>query len=229
MRSMFSELAWVGTQDESIAARFRGLGTNPTHIDVTGSMKWDTAFVTDRIDGQEALARAVGLDAFRPVWVCGSTGPGEEERILEAYRELSSANAMGRSALDHGDPSFAVPPVSASLPRLVIVPRKPERFDEVARLVERAGFACMRRSQSPDGCAGLPDAGQPQVVLGDTMGELRKFYALADVVFVGRSLVPMGGSDVMEAAALGKPIFVGPHHDNFAASVAALGSAGAVS
>ena len=104
---------------------------------------------------------------------------------------------------------------------LAIVPRKPERFDEVARLIERAGFRCIRRSDHKDG-AGIEAKCESAVVLGDTVGELCKFYSLAHVVFTGRSLVPMGGSDPMEAAALGKPIVVGPHTDNFQLPVSVL-------
>ncbi|MCP4248031.1 MAG: 3-deoxy-D-manno-octulosonic acid transferase, partial [bacterium] len=114
---------------------------------------------------------------------------------------------------------------------LAIVPRKPERFDEVAGLIGRRGFTCLRRSEQPDGSSAPPTSNAPagRVILGDTMGELRKFYALAGAVFVGRSLVPMGGSDPMEVAALAKPIIVGPHTDNFAAPVAALRQADAIS
>jgi 3-deoxy-D-manno-octulosonic-acid transferase len=107
------------------------------------------------------------------------------------------------------------------------VPRKPERFDEVAGLIERAGFKCLRRTQRPDGTASAPVSGNT-VILGDTMGELRKFYSLATVIFVGRSLVPMGGSDPMEAAALGKPVIVGPYMDNFREPVAVLQAEDAV-
>jgi 3-deoxy-D-manno-octulosonic-acid transferase len=115
---------------------------------------------------------------------------------------------------------------------LAIIPRKPERFDEVANLIRSRGYNCIRRSERPDGTA--PDTQRPgteergMVILGDTMGELRKFYALAGAVFVGRSLVPMGGSDPMEVAALSKPIIVGPHTDNFAAPVAAFVAADAI-
>lgn len=110
-------------------------------------------------------------------------------------------------------------------PTLVIVPRKPERFDEVARLIGRRSLPCTRRSQSTGSNPRTPDA----VILGDTMGELRMFYALATVVFVGRSLVPMGGSDPMEVAALGKPILAGPHMDNFRVPTDALHACGALS
>ena len=110
---------------------------------------------------------------------------------------------------------------------LAIVPRKPERFDEVARVIEHAGFACVRRSSHADG-RDASETPQSAVFLGDTMGELRKFYSLADVSFVGRSLVPMGGSDPMEVAALGKPIVVGPHTENFQLPVTALATADAI-
>jgi 3-deoxy-D-manno-octulosonic-acid transferase len=198
-RSMFRRLAWVGAQDEVIAERFRGLGVAPQRIEVTSSLKWDTALITDAIPGEGALCQALSLNGSRPVWVCGSTGPGEEAIVLDAYRRLRDKTA-------------------SACPVLVIVPRKPERFAEVARLVADAGFQCVRRSTRPDGSTG-PSLSGSEVILGDTMGELRKFYSRADVVFVGRSLVPMGGSDSMEVAALGKPILTGPHNDNFAEAV----------
>ena len=120
-------------------------------------------------------------------------------------------------------PKEVIPPE----PILAIIPRKPERFDEVARIIERAGFVCTRRSMNADGSRPAVASGRA-VILGDTMGELRKFYSLADVVFVGRSLVPLGGSDPMEVAALGKPIVIGPHTENFQLPVEALRTAGAV-
>jgi 3-deoxy-D-manno-octulosonic-acid transferase len=102
--------------------------------------------------------------------------------------------------------------------RLAIVPRKPERFDEVADQIQAEGFSLVRRSRPSQTPAANAD--HPPVILGDTMGELRKFYALADVVFVGRSLVDLGprqhGSDMIEPAALGKAAVVGPFTHNFA-------------
>jgi 3-deoxy-D-manno-octulosonic-acid transferase len=126
--------------------------------------------------------------------------------------------------------------------QLVIVPRKPERFDEVADLIRRGGYECVRRSERPDGGTGCQPAhtgkmpvphpqGQAlaaEVFLGDTMGELRKFYSLASVVFVGRSIVAMGGSDAMEVAALAKPTVVGPHNENFADIVSRLQQGGGI-
>ncbi len=210
VRPMFARLAWVGAQDETYAGRFVALGAPRERVGVTGSVKFDTAPAERWIPGAEELARAMGLCGEEPLWVCGSTGPGEEEIILRAYREV-----RGR----HGRL------------RLAIIPRKPERFDEVAQLIAGAGYGCVRRSQRPDGSvAAAPGDGASDapVLLGDTMGELRKFYCLASVVFVGRSLVPMGGSDVIEAAALDKPLLVGAHTENFAEAVALLREAGAL-
>jgi 3-deoxy-D-manno-octulosonic-acid transferase len=192
-RRMFGSLTWVGAQDEAIAQRFRQLGASAERVNVTGSLKWDTAEVTDKIAGSESLARAMGIATDRPVWVCGSTGPGEEDVILKAYSSLR--------------PKF--PDL-----QLVLVPRKPERFDEVAAAIKKHGLACIRRSESPDGDERTPVTESVQLI--DTMGELRKAYSLADVVFVGRTLADMGGSDMMEVAGLGKPIIVGPHTENFA-------------
>jgi 3-deoxy-D-manno-octulosonic-acid transferase len=106
-----------------------------------------------------------------------------------------------------------------------VIPRKPERFEEVAALIRARGFDCLRRSEHPDGVVFVAvgavsdrdsnSEAVQTVILGDTMGELRRFYSLATVVFVGRSLVPMGGSDPMEAAALAKLVIAGPHMDNF--------------
>ncbi len=196
-RRMFGRLTWVGAQDGTYASRFVELGVPGERVQVTGSLKYDAAEISDRIEGQDELAQAMGIDAERPLWVCGSTGPGEEALILDAYAHLIEQ----------------FPDL-----QLAIIPRKPERFDEVAQLIVARGHACLRRSS---GAPTLPaGVSEPRpVFLGDTMGELRKFYALATVVFVGRSLVPMGGSDVMEAAGLAKPILVGPHTGNFAEAV----------
>lgn len=229
IRAMFGDLAWVGAQDEEIAGRFRSLGVATSRIEVTSSLKWDSAAVTDRAEGADALGRALGFDGTRPLWVCGSTGPGEEAIILDAYQQLlhdgeELARCVQAKPVSAGRERGAVSaaePARAKRPRLAIVPRKPERFDEVARQIERAGFSCVRRSATPDGGAcGMCD--DHAVVLGDTMGELRKFYSLADVVFVGRTLVPFGGSDPMEVAAMAKPLVVGPYTENFRLPVRAL-------
>ncbi len=216
-RRMFQCLAWVGAQDDAIAERFKQAGVPADRIETTSSLKWDTAVVADRIKGDVELARAMGLDHGRPLWVCGSTGPGEEAMILTQYGRLLEQWA----SLGTGAPERHANPERMGAPILAMVPRKPERFDEVANLIERSGYTCIRRSRQVDGTH-LEATDRPAVLLGDTMGELRKFYSLCDVAFVGRSLVPMGGSDPIEAAALGCAIVVGPHCDNFRLPVEAL-------
>jgi 3-deoxy-D-manno-octulosonic-acid transferase len=203
-RRMFQGLRWVGAQEETYAERFRRLGVPAERIDVVGSLKFDTANVTDRVDRQDELAQEMGIDPQKPLLVAGGTGPEEEGQVLDAY-----AGVLARH------PEL----------QLAIVPRKPERFDDVAGLIVRRGFTCLRRStgepMQPSGVA------EPRAVfLGDTMGELRKFYGLATVAFVGRSLVPMGGSDMIEAAALAKPVVVGPHTFNFSEAVRVLKDGG---
>jgi 3-deoxy-D-manno-octulosonic-acid transferase len=204
-RRMFSSLDWIGAQDETYAQRFIAVGARPERVHVVGSVKYDAADVSWRIDGQDELADAMAIDRRRPLWVCGSTGPGEEELLLAAYARLRETR-----------PEL----------QLAIIPRKPERFDEVAELIAAGGFACLRRSGKPPLVPRGTQTPEP-VFLGDTLGELRKFYALADVVFVGRSLVALGGSDVMEVAGLAKPVLIGPHVDNFAEAVDLLVQAGA--
>ena len=189
---LFNRLAAIGAQDEVYAERFRQLGADSGRITVTGMMKFDSVELADRLNGQESLAEAMGLSPVERLIVAGGTGPEEEGILLDVFGRLRQRHRGIR---------------------LAVVPRKPERFDEVARLVTSRGFALIRRSRRPDGTieSSPPDA----VILGDTMGELRKFYALAACVFVGRSLVPMGGSDMIESAALGKATVFGPHTFNF--------------
>jgi len=223
VRRMFADLAWVGAQDDAIAERFCRLGAAASRIEVTSSLKWDTAEIVDQVEGAVSLADALGLERSGPLWVAGSTGPDEEEMVLGAHAQL----VREWSGMAQNVPANPLTGRARGAPGLAIVPRKPERFAEVARLIERQGFRCVRRSECPDSPSPSHELGDA-VILGDTMGELRKFYSLADVVFVGRSLVPLGGSDPIEVAALGKPIVVGPYTVNFAMPVAALRAAGAV-
>lgn len=212
-RPMFRRLAAAAVQDDVYAAMFRGLGTPAERVHVLGTMKFDSATLADRIDGDAELASAVGLrPGAEPIWVCGSTGPGEEKLLLGVYRRLLARH-----------PAL----------RLAIIPRHPPRFDDVAAVIQSEGFVCVRRS-TPEttGREPQPDGGPQPVVLGDTMGELRKFYGLASVVFVGRSLVDLGprqhGSDMIEPAALAKPVIVGPFTRNFDMPVRLLRDAGAL-
>ncbi len=200
-RWMFSRVACVGAQDEAYAERFRALGVPADRVHVTGTMKYDTAAVVDHVEGQEALATELGIDRDRPLWVCGCTGPGEETVILDAFAELRE-RVRGL--------------------QVAIVPRKPERFEEAAGEIEKRNMPFVRRSTTQAAAAGQAERPAVDVFLGDTMGELRKFYALADVVFVGRTMCPLGGSDVLEVAGLAKPIVVGPSVYNFAEPVRTL-------
>jgi 3-deoxy-D-manno-octulosonic-acid transferase len=123
--------------------------------------------------------------AARPVWLAASTREGEEALVLAAWRRVAVPGAL-----------------------LVLVPRHPQRFDAVAALLEQEKVPSRRRS------AGLPEP-EDQVWLGDSMGEMAAYYALADIAFVGGSLVPLGGQNLIEAAACGCPVLVGPHTFNF--------------
>jgi len=200
-RRIFEKVTLILAQTEEYARRFIQIGAAAERVIVTGSLKYDTAQISDTVEGADALAKQLNIDRTDRVWVAGGTGNDEEKILLDVYRELKRRQ-------DCKDL------------RLVIVPRKPERFDEVARLIADAGFDYVRYSKIKGTAQTVPD--KPPIILGDTMGDLRKFYSLATIVFVGRSLVPMGGSDMIEAAALGKPTIFGPHTFNFTQTVDAL-------
>jgi 3-deoxy-D-manno-octulosonic-acid transferase len=197
---MFEKVSLVLAQTQEYANRFIALGCEPGKVIVTSSLKYDTAQTDGVVGGAERLAEQIRLENDR-LWVLGGTGPGEEQIGLDVFARLKKD--LGLENL-----------------RLAIVPRKPERFDEVAGLIEKAGFDYVRFSKLKENNSRAK--GKPTVILGDTMGDLKKFYALAKVVFVGRTLVPMGGSDMMEPAALGKCTTFGPHTFNFKQTVDAL-------
>ena len=193
-KMLFNRLTAIGVQNETYAECFRSLGTEPQKVRVTGMLKFDTVEVTDAPPQQDELARAMGIADDDRLIVAGGTGPGEEKLLLDMFAKLRAGGKHPNA-------------------RLAIVPRKPERFNEVAKLIADSGSPLVRRTEQPDGSTAT--APKNAVILGDTMGELKKFYALAECVFVGRSLVPMGGSDMIEAAAMGKPTAFGPHTFNF--------------
>ena len=197
-RNIFGKISMVLAQTDQYARRFREIGAG--NVIVTSSLKYDTAQISDKVDGADALAARLNIGGER-LWVAGGTGPGEEQIILGVFTNLKQSGQFEDL-------------------RLVIVPRKPERFDEVARTIADAGFDFIRYSSIKNTDAGCKE--RPAVILGDTMGDLRKFYSLATIIFVGRSLVPMGGSDMMEAAALGKCTVFGPHAFNFRQTVDSL-------
>ena len=198
VRPTFARLAAAAVQTEEYAWRFEALGTPGRRIHVLDTMKWDTAEIAEPQDvqGADELAKAMGIDRSRPIVVAGSTGPGEERMLIDTC------------------------PAEA---QLVLVPRKPERFDEVAALEPQK---MVRRTACPDESVRQPD--ETRLFLLDTMGELRKAYALADVVLIGRSFLGLYGSDPLEPIALGKPAVIGPCHSDFADMVEALQVGGGI-
>jgi 3-deoxy-D-manno-octulosonic-acid transferase len=177
--------AWVAAQSSADADRFIALGADPARTRVVGNLKFDMRLGEAVAEnGRELRRRYLGA---RPVWTAGSTHEGEEELVLGAHAVLERAV---RGAL------------------LVLVPRHPQRFEGVAALLERRGLVFDRRGRSE---TVRPEA---QVLLLDTMGELTAFYAASDVAFVGGSLVPVGGHNLLEPAALGVPVITGPHTQN---------------
>ncbi|MBW8016038.1 MAG: 3-deoxy-D-manno-octulosonic acid transferase [Planctomycetes bacterium] len=199
-RWMFSKVSLLLAQTEEYAQRFRYLGCPAERVVVTSSLKYDTAEITDVIEGADALAEKIALEDER-LWVAGGTGPGEEKIVLDVFTKLKELKEF------------------ADL-RMAVVPRKPERFDEVANMIEASGFSFVRYSKLKG--TDTKAQNKPEIILGDTMGDLKKFYSLASIVFVGRTLVPMGGSDMMESAALGKCTIFGEHTFNFKQSANAL-------
>lgn len=205
--STFRRVTLVLAQTQEYADRFIALGCPPDCVRVTGSLKYDTAQTDGPVEGADRLREQIRRED-EPLWVAGGTGPGEEQILLDIY---------GRLRKEFGLQNL----------RLALIPRKPERFDETAQLIEKAGFAYVRYSRLKG--EDRPCQTKPPVILGDTMGDLRKFYALADIVFVGRTLTPMGGSDMMEPAGLGKCTLFGPHTFNFRQTVEVLlGGRGAI-
>ncbi|BAN50948.1 lipid IV(A) 3-deoxy-D-manno-octulosonic acid transferase [Metapseudomonas resinovorans] len=197
---MLAELSWIAVQTEAEAARFRALGARPDCVAVTGSIKYDLR-IDPALPRRAAELRGQWGAEARPVWIAASTHAGEDEIVLAAHKALL---AQRPDAL------------------LILVPRHPERFGPVFELCRREGLATVRRS------SGEAVAAQTQVLLGDTMGELLFLYALADIAFVGGSLVPSGGHNLLEPAALGKPVLSGPHLFNFLEIAAQLRDAGAL-
>ena len=189
VRPLLRSISWIAAQAEEDAGRFLRIGATPESVSVTGSIKFDVE-VSDEVRAESSGLRAA-LGADRPVWIAASTHDGEDRQILEAHQQI----------LEHFPNAL-----------LMIVPRHPERFDDVARLIDAMGLSLVRRSQS--GSDGGGKVGR-EVYLGDTMGELLMLYGASDVAFVGGSLIERGGHNPLEPAAWGIPVVSGPHIFNF--------------
>ena len=167
-------------------------------VHAIGSVKFDMTLDDTVRQGADALRAMIGE---RPVWIAASTHPGEDEPVLAAHKALLE---------------------TAPQTLLVLVPRHPERFDGVAQLIRQQGLGLARRSKQDTVTA------DTQVYLADTMGELLMLFGVADVAFVGGSLVPVGGHNLLEPAGWGKPVVTGPHLHNFTAISGLLDDAGAL-
>lgn len=181
-------IALVAAQTPDDAGRVRQLGVQ--QVVVTGSIKFDVVVPEAALALGAQLRAAFGA---RPVLLCASTREGEESLLLDAF-------VAARASL----PADVL---------LLLVPRHPQRFDEVEQLVRGHGLSLQRRSAWS---VGEPVAPAVQVLLGDSMGEMFAYYAACDCTFVGGSLLPLGGQNLIEPAALGKPVLIGPHTFNFA-------------
>ncbi len=188
LRSLLGQVDGFAVQSRADADRLVALGARRDTVQVTGSIKFEVKLPASLTEVAQVLRREWGHD--RPVWIAGSTHEGEDELILEVFGRLKNRN-----------PKLL----------LVLVPRHPERFNAVARTAQRAGFRTVRRSEKLE-----PLAEDVDVYIGDTMGELTLLYAAADIAFVGGSLVPTGGHNILEPCALGIPVLFGPHMFNFA-------------
>lgn len=198
-REALSHGVIIAAQTPADAGRFRLLGAAPARTHVTGNIKFDFE-LPPGVAQRGAAFRATHAPG-RPVWVAASTHEGEEAQVLAAHREICAR-------------------VPGAL--LLLVPRHPQRFAAVGELVERRGFGLVTRS------SGAPATAGTAVCVCDSMGELTTFYAAADVAFVGGSLVPIGGHNLLEPAALSLPLVTGPHNENAADIAALMANSGAL-
>jgi 3-deoxy-D-manno-octulosonic-acid transferase len=205
MTEAASRLSLVAAQTEADAERIRSLGAG--HVEVTGSIKFDVAVPPAALAKGAFLRQRINANApSRPVLLCASTREGEEALILDAFKTMP-----------------ARPPGML----LLLVPRHPQRFDEVAQLAQARGLKVARRSAL--GLDGMDLGADVDVLLGDSMGEMFAYYGACDCAFIGGSLLPLGGQNLIEACAVGKPVLIGAHTFNFAMASDEAVAAGAAS
>ncbi|EHM3892151.1 3-deoxy-D-manno-octulosonic acid transferase, partial [Salmonella enterica subsp. enterica serovar Montevideo] len=186
VRTLLRRITLIAAQNEEDGERFVALGAKNNQVTVTGSLKFDIS-VTPQLAAKAVTLRRQWAP-HRPVWIATSTHDGEESIVIAAHQ-----------ALLHQFPNLL----------LILVPRHPERFPDAINLVRQAGLSYITRSSGE-----VPSA-STQVVVGDTMGELMLLYGIADLAFVGGSLVERGGHNPLEAAAHAIPVLMGPHTFNF--------------
>ncbi len=181
-----NNLSMIAAQSAETARRFTNLGASPARVEEIGSIKFDTQFPPLLYQQANTLRQTFGNN--RPIWIAASTHEGEEEQLLAAHKQVRE---LIPDAL------------------LILVPRHPERFEAVAKLISETGFNFIRRTEQKSSNS------HAEVFLGDTMGELPLLFATADLAFIGGSLIQRGGHNLLEPAALGLPIAFGPHMFNF--------------
>lgn len=201
IRPMLPQIAMVAAQNEETARRFVELGLPQKQLSITGSIKFDLDVAPAVISEGKALRQRwqQGMGDDIRVVVAASTHEGEDQQVLDAFKTILA---------------------NAPETRLLLVPRHPERFDKVHQLIQDNHLPVVRHSQ------GTPPSRETRVILGDTMGEMMKLFAASDIAFVGGSLVPTGGHNMLEPAALNLPVLSGPHVFNFAEISASLVQAG---
>lgn len=182
-------------QENADATRLMKLGIRAIKVKVTGNLKFDHNLDDQEMSLTGELRERFGVTSDAPLIIAASTHSPEDIYLLEAFKQVWKTSAV-------------------KLPRLMIAPRHPERFAEVAALIEKTGFSWSRRSAEPS-----EDDKTSEIILLDSIGELRAAYPLAEIVFVGGSLIPHGGQSIYEPAAAGKAIITGPHTANFTAAV----------
>jgi len=204
-RQALQNLSAIGAQTMADAARLGALGA--TAVTVTGNIKFDIEPPPAQLDlAQEFRARCGARPlGTRPTWLAASTREGEEALILEAWKKVPARThraGAGDTAGKAGD----------ERPLLIIVPRHPQRFDDVVKLAQEHGFRVQRRSENQAVAAAT------EILVGDSMGEMFAWYGAADLAFIGGSLKDYGSQNLIEAAAVGTPVLLGPSTFNFAAA-----------
>jgi 3-deoxy-D-manno-octulosonic-acid transferase len=187
MQDAARAISCVAAQTEADASRLRQFGA--PNVQVTGSIKFDVTPPEAALTTGAQLRTQIGP---RPVLLCASTRDGEEALIMDALASLGLPDVL-----------------------LLIVPRHPQRFDEVAQMAVGRGLRLARRSEMRAAPSQMVLSSEINVLLGDSMGEMFAYYAACDVAFIGGSLLPLGGQNLIEACALGKPVLIGPHTFNF--------------